>query len=72
MYRSTLHYTAFGFYEQSGALKQRWAIHIYEDGLSSWVPSRRRCIARSDITRLSVRNFLTLSRCTLFIFFFQG
>lgn len=67
-YGGPLHYTVFGFSEQGGALKQQWAMHINENGSSSYVRSKKRCIFWEDI---SIRKFLTLSQLYL-IFFFKG
>ena len=47
-----LHYTIFAFVKRGGALHQRWAMHVDEDGFSTYVASRKRKIYWGDITRL--------------------
>jgi hypothetical protein len=66
-----LHYTVFGFCELGGTLKQRWAMHIDEDGTSSCVFSKKRCISWEDITPLSVCKFITTSLLFILFYFFQ-
>lgn len=50
IYGGPLHYTVFGFCEHGGALKQRWAMHIDDDGSSKYVGSTKRVISWKDIT----------------------
>jgi hypothetical protein len=67
-----LHYTVFGFCELEGTLKQRWAMHIDEDGTSSCVFNRKRHISWEEITPLSVCKFLIASLFFILFYFFQG
>ena len=67
-----LHYTIFGFCELGGTLKQRWAMHIDEDGTSSCVFSKKRRISWEDIIPLSVCEFLTASLFFILFYFIQG
>jgi len=49
-YGDRLHYTIFGFSEQwDGRLKQEWAMHVFEDRSSTYLPSNSRYISQKDI-----------------------
>lgn len=66
------HYTIFTFEKEGCRLKQRWSMHVCEDGSWSWVRSEKRRISSNSLTHLFVCFFLVFSRNTLLSIFFQG
>ena len=66
------HYTVFGFSERRGGLEQGWAMHVDEEGSSSYNRSKKRYISWKDITHLFVRILLPQFLYALFTLFFKG